>query len=147
MRKTIFSLIGAATLLAGCVVRDSDRIVSCGRGHRLQIVDLAMSPDPVSEGQRIGQFRVNLRADGSGECETRLQIRESDGNELIAAERVYRLRPGINPITLEPEGRYRFSRREHCFDVLANIENTPRRIDAARRFCAREIGGRRWSLR
>jgi hypothetical protein len=143
----MFALVAAAmTLLGGCVVHDGDRFAPCGRGHRLQVVDLDMSPDPIGEGQRINQFRVSLRADGSGECETRLQIRESDRNDLIASERVYRLRPGMNQIRIEPEGRYRFSRREHCFDVLANIENTARRIDAARRFCAREISGRRWSL-
>jgi hypothetical protein len=146
MDKTIFALIAAMTLTAGCVVYDADRIAACGRAHRLQVVDLDMSPDPIGDGQRINQFRVSLRADGSGECETRLQIRESDANDLIAVERVYRLRPGMNQIRIEPEGRYRFSRREHCFDVLANIENTPRRIDAARRFCARETVGRRWSL-
>lgn len=136
----------AITLLQGCVIQDGDHWAACGRDHRLQVVDLDMSPDPVADGQRINQFRVSLRADGSGECETRLQVRETDGNDLIAAERVYRLRPGMNQIRIEPEGRYRFSRREHCFDVIANIENTQRRVDAARRFCAREVGGRRWSL-
>jgi len=148
MQKSKLALLTglAITLLQGCVIQDGDHWAACDRGHRLQVVDLDMSPDPVADGQRINQFRVSLRSDGSGECATHLLIRETQGNDLIAAERVYRLRPGMNQIRVEPDGRYRFSRQEHCFNVIANIENTPRPVDAARRFCAREVGGRRWSL-
>lgn len=135
-------------LLQGCVIedRDRDRWVNCGRDHRLQVVDLDMSPDPVAAGQRVNRFRVSLRSDSSGECETRIQIRETQGNDLIASEKVYRLRPGMNQITIEPDSRYQFSRQEHCFNVIANIENTQRPVDAARRFCVRDVGNRRYSL-
>jgi hypothetical protein len=147
LKSALFTAM-VAVLLHGCVVydRDRDQWASCGREHRLQVVDLDMSPDPVAAGQRIDRFRVSLRSDGSGECATRIQIRETQGDDRIAAERVYRLRPGTNQISIEPEERYRFSRQEHCFTVQANIENTARPIDAARRFCAREVGSRRWSL-
>jgi hypothetical protein len=53
----------------------------------------------------------------------------------------------MNEIEFEPAERYRFSRNEHCFQVIANIEGAGRPIDAARTFCARQISGRRWSLR
>jgi hypothetical protein len=55
------------------------------------------------------------------------------------------LRPGINEIELTPLERYRFSGSERCFQVIADIAGTGRTVDAARRFCARQIAGRRWS--
>jgi hypothetical protein len=148
MSKSKIAALAALSLISfqGCVIQDSDNWASCARGHRLQVVDLDMSPDPVADGQRINQFRVSLRSDGADDCATYLQIRETEGNDLIATERVYRLRPGINQIRIEPDGRYRFSRQEHCFNVIANIENNSRPVDTARRFCARQVGGKRWSL-
>jgi hypothetical protein len=142
----VFSSFVAVLLLQSCAAIDDDRIARCGGAHRLQVVDLDMSPDPVGEGQRINRWLVRLRADGSGECRTVVRIRELGGDE-IGRERTYRLRPGINTIEVEPNERYRFARNEHCFQVVANIAETPRPVDAARRFCAREIAGRRWSMR
>jgi hypothetical protein len=115
--------------------------------HRLQVVDLNMSPDPVADRQPIKRWLVRLRADGSGECRTVIRVREDAGDEVIAKETVYRLRPGINEIAVEPEERYRFSRKEHRFVVLADIAGTPRRVDAERRFCADQKNDRRWSMR
>lgn len=150
----VFVMGLAAAVLQGCVVpverrvvRDEPRWVYCGGEHRLRVVDLDMAPDPIGEGQRVRAWRVMLRADASGECQTTLQIREVRGNDLVARERVHRLRPGNNEITFEPNERYRFSRGEHCFDVIADIAGTGRRVDAARTFCARQIAGRRWTLR
>jgi hypothetical protein len=142
----------AVTVLQSCVVvddnrKDFDRSAYCGREHRLRVVDLDMSPDPVGEGQRIRAWHVRLRADTSGECRTVIRIRESDGSELVGREIAYRLRPGINEIEVEPLERYRFSRDEQCFDVIADIERTGRRVDTERTFCARRISGRRWTMR
>ena len=133
--------------LQSCVIRDDRDAVSCGGGHRLRIVDLDMAPDPIAQGQRLDRFLVRLRADGSGECRTVIRLREDRDNDLIGQERVYRLHPGINEIMIQPYERYRFSRNEHCFVVLADIAGTPRPIDASRRFCARQVAGRRWSMR
>ena len=149
----------ATALLQSCIVpdidrdigrrrdRDDDRFVYCGREHRLQVVDLNMSPDPIAEGDRIRAWRVRLRADASGECQTTLQIREARDNDVVGRARVYRLRPGMNEIDFDPGDRYRFSRNEHCFEVIADIAGTGRPIDAAPTFCARQIAVRRWSLR
>jgi hypothetical protein len=68
-------------------------------------------------------------------------------SDPVGRERVFRLRPGINEIEVENNERYRFSRSEHCFQVIADIAGTPKPVDAARRFCARQVGGRRWSTR
>jgi hypothetical protein len=126
--------------------RRDDRFVYCGGEHRLRVVDLDISPDPITDGQPIRALRIRVRVDGSGECQTTFQVRERDG-DLVGRERVFRLRPGVNEVTFEPIERYRFSRNEHCFDVIADIAGTARRIDAERTFCARQLPGRRWSLR
>jgi len=123
-----------------------DRFAFCGGDHRLRVVDLDISPDPIADGQPIRALRIRVQADGSGECQTTFQVRERDGDQ-VARGRVFRLRPGTNEIVLEPIERYRFSRNEHCFDVLADVAGTARRIDAERTFCSRQLPGRRWSLR
>jgi hypothetical protein len=145
-----------ALALQSCVVpvdsdprygeRRDDRSVFCGGEHRLRVVDLDISPDPIGDSQPVRALRVRVHVDGSGECQTTFQVRERDG-DLVGRERVFRLRPGDNEVTFEPIERYRFSRNEHCFDVIANIAGTARRIDAERTFCARQLPGRRWSLR
>jgi hypothetical protein len=151
--RGVLVLLMAATALQSCAGVDEggrwvdDRLASCGGNHRLQIVNLDMTPDPVAEGQRLNRFLVRLRADGSGECHTVIRVREEGDKDFIAQERVYRLRPGINEMVIEPYERYRFTRNEHCFVVLADIAGTPRPVDAARRFCARQVAGRRWSMR
>jgi len=145
-----------AAALQSCIVADVDRrggggggdyrFARCGGEHRMRVLDLDVSPDPIAAGQTIRALRVTVRVDGSGECETTFTVRERDG-DLVAREKVFRLRPGTNDIVFEPNERYRFDRSEHCFDVTANIAGNYRRIDADRTFCARRIDGRRWTLR
>ncbi|MGH7846459.1 MAG: hypothetical protein ACREQW_14990 [Candidatus Binatia bacterium] len=149
MRNPIrFLLVGlAAILLQSCVAADGDRWGYCGRDARLQLVDLDMSPDPIADGQRVREWKVRLRADERTRCETTVQIREIPGTELVGRDRVSRLRGGMNNIEIEPSEGYRFNRDEHCFVVIANIEGTLSPIDAGRRFCARQISGKRWRLR
>ena len=142
----VLVLIIAAAALQSCVVVDPDRLGACGGSHRLQVVDLDVSPDPLAEGQRISRWFVRLRADGSGECRTTIRVRD-EGGDVVAQERVWSLRPGLNEIELTPLERYRFSRNEHCFQVVVDIAGTGRTVDAARRFCARQIAGKRWSMR
>jgi len=108
----------------------------CEGSHKVAITDLDMSPDPITEGQRVRRWRVRLRVDSNGECDTVIEIREKPGNELVAREREYRLRPGINEVELEPQERYRFEGKQRCFVVLVDIAGTRRPIDAGRHFCA-----------
>ena len=115
----------------------------CRRGDRIQIQDLDLSPDPVMEGQRIRAWKVRIRFDGNRECETEIEIRE--GGDVVARTRRYNLRPGINEIEIQPVESYRFHGREHCFNVIADLEGTRSEIDASRRFCARQRMS--WSLR
>ena len=43
---------------------------SCRRGDRLQIQDLDMSPDPVTDGQRVQAWKVRINFEGRRECDT-----------------------------------------------------------------------------
>jgi hypothetical protein len=125
---------------------EGDRIASCGSGHRSRLENLETSPDPITDGQRINRWRVSLNAEGPGECRTTIRIYERPGNELIAQERAFRLRPGFNEIDLEPNQRYRFDKEEHCYQVTADIAGNFRPVDASRRFCARRHSKGRWTL-
>jgi hypothetical protein len=116
---------------------------ACRRGDRVRIQDLDVSPDPLVEGDRIRGWRVRIRLDGERQCETEIEIRE--GDEVVARESDYTLRPGINEIQIRPLERYRFHRSEHCFEVVVDLEGTRRKIDADRRFCAHQAAA--WSMR
>jgi hypothetical protein len=119
----------------------------CGKNHRINITDLDMSPDPLERGQRVKRWRITVEVDGTGECETTFEIREKPGRDVVARGGRRVLRPGKNEIQLEPDGKYRFRNREHCFEVLADIERTRRAIDAREGFCARESDNGRWTMR
>jgi hypothetical protein len=144
-----FWAAGAFVLLPGGASAAERERVFCGKNHRISIEDLDMSPDPVKRGERVQRWRIKVRVDGSGECETTFEIRERPGDEVVARGARRALRPGVNEITLQPAEGYRFQRSEHCFEVLADIERTRKPVDAAERFCAREAGpnARRWSLK
>lgn len=115
----------------------------CRRGERIDIQDLDVWPDPIMEGQRIRVWKVRINFAGTRECETEIEVRE--GGDVVARTRRINLRPGVNEIDVPPVESYRFHGREHCFDVVADLEGTRRNVDAARRFCARQRMG--WSLR
>ena len=115
---------------------------ACRRGDRIRIQDLDVSPDPLVEGDRIKAWRVRIHLDGGRQCETEIEIREDD--ELVARESNYTLRPGVNEVQIRPVERYRFQRSEHCFEVVVDLEGTRRKVDAEKRFCARQA--KAWSM-
>lgn len=147
LRSKASMLVGlfALTLIGVPAAGDSadSRRFACRRGDRIQIQDLDVSPDPVTEGQRIRGWKVRLRFDGARECETEIEIRE--GGEVVARARRFNMRPGINEVEVPPVESYRFQGREHCFNVVADLEGTRSEVDASRRFCARQRMS--WSLR
>ena len=106
----------------------------------MKMDSLKISPDPIAQGQQISNWRVVVQADTDGERATSLQVQEQPSNFTVANTRVYRFRPGLNEVTVQPDIRYRFSQAQHGFVVIADIEETPRAIDATRRFCARKQG-------
>lgn len=139
--RLLFLGIGGLFLMAGCVTSDYGRGWSlCGRNTNLRVVDLNILPDPVTEGQQVRSWQVDLRADTDGECATTVQIQERPGNITVGTKRIYYLRPGSNTITVQPDGRYRFKQARHCFAVIADVDETPRAIDASGNFCATRQG-------
>ena len=124
--KVLFIALGAVALLVLDAVSASaaPRRIACGKGHRLSIVDLDMSPDPVGRDERIRAWRVTVQVDGSGECDTVFQIREQGEDRLVGQEMKRLLKPGVNEIEFPARDGYRFRTREHCFEVIADIGPT-----------------------
>ncbi|HEX6769461.1 MAG TPA: hypothetical protein VF208_08930 [Candidatus Binatia bacterium] len=115
----------------------------CQRGDRLNIQDLDMSPDPVVEGQRIRAWRVRIDFSGRRDCETDVFIRE--GGSIVGHARNYRMRPGVNEVEIPVIESYRYTGREHCFNVQVDLDGSRQQVDATRRFCARQRT--MWSMR
>jgi hypothetical protein len=148
-RRILAGLAGALALL--WLYPDAEaaerRGVSCGKEHNMRITDLDMSPDPIERGKRVKQWRVTLEVDGTGECETMIEVREKPDRELVARTTKATLKPGRNEIRLDPEAKYAFREKEHCLEVQVHIEKTRKAIDEREGFCAREIGDGRYTMK
>lgn len=105
----------------------------------LFIEDLDMSPDPARPGQEV-RFRARLKNDGGP---LRVDLRIQDRDQFVTQLNDVLLQPGYSEF-LFPYTRYQFQGFDHCFTVIADVEKTPYRMDAAREFCAKPYG---WSLR
>src|ERR1043165_6567028 len=98
MRLTIIVQLVVLVLCAGfgsAWAAERDHI-SCGKNHHIAIEDLDMSPDPVNRGERVQTWRIRVRVDGSGECDTLFEIREKPGDAVVARGERHLLRPGVN---------------------------------------------------
>ncbi len=99
----------------------------------LKVLQLAMSPDPIREGQRVSfQALVANRSRHS----VRAHFFLKDRDEIVTQVYDVLLRPGENQVVF-PQANYRFFRNDYCFTVEVDIERTRRPIDIAREFCAR----------
>jgi hypothetical protein len=154
VRRRPQALIALLVGVAGWLLMSSDIDAQktrprCGVGHRIRILDLDISPDPIGPGQKIEKFRAVAQLDGISECDTLFELREDRSDDVVAYGMRKALRPGKNQIDFRPIGEYHFRSHEQCFEINAEIAGTRRPVDAARRFCVREIPrqGRRWSMR
>jgi hypothetical protein len=149
MEKT-FGLVGVGFIVLcvlitqGCVVRETTPQPSGEAFHHrhLRVSELTMSPDPATPGQRI-RFSMVLVNDSSHSRRVSIAIR--DGDQLVSEVSDIRIRPGANRIKFPYTG-YRFSRQDHCFVVLVDIERSSRPVDLARRFCAQRTYRGSWTL-
>jgi hypothetical protein len=125
--KTVFLTGLLSTLVMNsspaAMAADWGRGDSCRRGDRLQIQDLDMSPDPVTDGQRIQAWKVRINFEGRRECDTEIYIRE--GNNVVGHARNYRLRPGVNEIEIPAAEAFRFKGRESCINIQAGSRRFP----------------------
>ncbi|MBM4261530.1 MAG: hypothetical protein FJ143_02880 [Deltaproteobacteria bacterium] len=146
LKAMILTALFSATIAdfnAAAMAADWGRSGSCRRGEPIQIQDLDMRPDPVIEGQRVRFWRINLRYDGRGECETNIYVRE--GNNIAGALRNYTIHNGMNEIQVPANDGFRFRTRESCFNVQVDLEGSRRPVDAEKRFCATQRVV--WSMR
>jgi hypothetical protein len=121
--------------------------VACGKEHKLEIVSLAIYPDPLPESRRIDQWRVRIRSDAPKECQTTIRIVEAGTSDPITQEKLLILSPSVNDISLSAGERYRLTGTERCFDVVTDSDGSKSSIDSARKWCARLVDGRWWSMR
>ncbi len=98
------------------------------------------------EGARYGgiDFVFSVRLLNHSSFSKRVAVALRDGDEWVTEVPDILIRPGANEIVF-PHTRYRFSRHDHCFTVLVDIDGSRRAVDLARRFCA-ERASRGWTL-
>jgi hypothetical protein len=139
-----FGFIGLCVLVIhGCVVRETYPPPPGQTFHhgQLQVTELAMSPDPVREGQKI---RFSMLMVNNSSFSRRVSIAIRDGDALVNEVSNISIRPGANRIKFPYTG-YRFSREDPCFVVLVDIGGNYKPVDLARRFCVQRTN-RGWTL-
>jgi len=147
--KRAYGLVGVGFIILcvlviqGCVVRETYPPPSGQTFHhgQLRVNELAMSPDPAREGQKI---RFSMLMVNNSSYSRRVSIAIRDGDELVTEVSDISIRSGANQIRFPYTG-YRFSRQDHCFVVLVNIEGNYKPVDLARRFCTQRTN-RGWTL-
>ena len=105
------------------------------RPAELKVLQLEMSPDPVREGQGVS-FEATV--DNLSRHPAKVSLFIKDRDEVVTVVHELFLKPGHNRI-LFPRTNYRFSRQEHCFTMVVDIERTIQAIDLVKGFCARRI--------
>ena len=103
------------------------------------IEDLDAIPDPVIPGQAV-RFRARLRNDGPP---VRANLWIKDRDQVVGQLNDVFLPSGAFDFYF-PFAQYQFERFDHCFTVGVDVERTPRRVDAARQFCAKP---KTWTIR
>jgi len=136
-----------AVVFQSCTFRQGERAVSCGTEQKLEIVSLALYPDPLPESRRIDEWRMRIRSDAPKECQTTIRVVETGTSDPISQEKLLVLSPSVNDISLSAAERYRLTGTERCFDVVADSDGSKQPIDSPRKWCARLVDGRWWSMR
>ena len=141
------SLVLLASILQSCAPVQNPYLGSCGRMPRLELVSLAMFPDPLPEARKIDQWRAIIRSDSSDLCRTTLEVVEAKTDKPVTPGRETELSLGANEVTLYSLETYRLSGKEICFEVSAYMNGNKISLDSPRRFCARTIDRAWWSMR
>jgi hypothetical protein len=136
-----------ALALQSCGLWQKPRAGSCPKMPKLEVVSLAMIPDPLPEARKINQWRVIVRSDSSELCQATLGIVEADTEKWVTPEQKSELSLGTNDVTFYALSDYRLSGTEVCFELIAHIGEDKISVDSRRRFCARTIDRGWWSMR
>ncbi len=132
--------------VAGCALNNS-YLGACGKTPNLEVVSLALFPDPLPEARKIDQWRAILRSDSAALCSTTLAIVEEGKSQPIAQERRVELTLGNNEILFTSLDNYRLSGNLICFEIAGYLDGKTTTLKAPRRFCARVIDTGMWSMR
>lgn len=136
-----------ALYLQSCGVAQIPYMGNCGRTPNLELVSLAMSPDPLPEARKIDQWRAIIRSDSSDVCDTTLTVVEAETDKRVTPDKPTELTLGANEVTLFSLDDYRLSGSGICFEVSAYMHNQAITLQSPRRFCARTIDRGWWSMR
>lgn len=131
---------------SACAVANS-YLGSCGKTPNLEVVSLAMFPDPLPEARKIDQWRAILRSDSAELCPTTLTIVEEGKSQAIAQERRVELTLGANEVLFTTVDSYRLSGNRICFEITGYLDGKKTALKSPRRFCARTIDKGMWSMR
>ena len=141
------SAVMAAMCARGMAEAKKKKPAPCAKAHKLTVVDLLMSPDPIGRNVPVRFWRAQVQVDGKGECETIIALGENAANRLVGPEASRVLRPGLNSVRFEPLAPYYFQRPSHCFSVRAGSGRANQTLKGERRFCAHRNKNNRWTLR
>jgi hypothetical protein len=148
MRHRMLHVLGIAALsgtLWGLTPSVAAAAQNCAPPHRMRVVDLNMSPDPVRQGRPIKEVQITMQSDRNGECSMALEVR--DQNQIVAQVRAQTIRPGRTVFVLPVVEGYRFQGQDHCFVVQANVGGVFSPIEAQQVFCARLRTVPVWTLK
>jgi hypothetical protein len=146
--------LATATLLltlaatSGCSVfrRQPPPTSVCSESHGLEVVSLAIYPDPLPDTRRLDEWRLRVRSDTPQECNVAFRIVEVE-HDTVAAERNAFLILGVNDLTVGPKVDYQFTGDQRCFKVVAESNKTPLDVRGPKSFCAVHVDGSWWSMR
>ena len=146
-RHLAFPFLALAAVLQGCSVAQTPYIGTCGRTPNLELVSLAMAPDPLPEARKIDTWRAIIRSDSADVCQTTIDVVEAETQKPVTPELHSEVSLGMNEVILDSLASYRLSGNEICFTVGAYINNNKITLESPRRFCARTIDRGWWSMR
>ena len=142
-----FPFVALAAMLQSCTVPQSPYAGICGRTPNLELVSLAMAPDPLPEARKIDTWRAIIRSDSADVCRTTIDVVEAESQKPVTPELRSEVSLGMNEVILDSLANYRLSGNEICFTVGAYINNNKVALQSPRRFCARTIDRGWWSMR
>jgi hypothetical protein len=149
MAKT-FNLLGLLSAVAIVVLPNpafaGDLPKPCSQGDDLKIVSLSIHPDPLPDTSRVEEWLLRLRYNSEAECQTIIQIVETE-REVVAAGAAVLIRSGANEIKLTPAPDYQFTANERCFKVVLKATGSKIESEDRQAFCALRIDNRWWTMR